>query len=109
RHRLAADAVIISDTGFFEGNVPAITTSLRGMLYVQIDVVGAPVDLHSGSFGGTVQNPANALARIITELKAADGTVRVPGFYDDVVPPTAEERFEISCLPFDEAAYQEIT
>jgi acetylornithine deacetylase/succinyl-diaminopimelate desuccinylase-like protein len=71
-------------------------------------VVGAPVDLHSGSFGGTVQNPANALARIITELKAADGTVRVPGFYDDVVAPTDEERFEISCLPFDEAAYLEI-
>ncbi|MEA2546236.1 MAG: hypothetical protein QOI09_1509 [Chloroflexota bacterium] len=108
RHRLGADAVIISDTGFFEGNLPAITTSLRGMLYIQIDVVGAPVDLHSGSFGGTVQNPANALARIITELKAADGTVRVPGFYDDVVAPTDEERFEISCLPFNEAAYLEI-
>jgi acetylornithine deacetylase/succinyl-diaminopimelate desuccinylase-like protein len=108
RHRLAADAVVISDTGFFEGNLPAITTSLRGMLYTQIDVVGAPVDLHSGSFGGTVQNPANALARIITELKAPDGTVRVPGFYDDVVAPTVQERFEISCLPFDEAAYQEI-
>jgi Acetylornithine deacetylase/Succinyl-diaminopimelate desuccinylase and related deacylases len=108
RERLAADAVVISDTGFFEGNVPAITTSLRGMLYTQIDVTGAPIDLHSGSFGGTVQNPANALARIITELKADDGTVRVPGFYDDVIPPTREERFEISCLPFDEAAYQEI-
>jgi acetylornithine deacetylase/succinyl-diaminopimelate desuccinylase-like protein len=108
RERLAADAVIISDTGFFEGNVPAITTSLRGMLYTQIDVVGAPVDLHSGSFGGTVQNPANALARIITELKAADGTVLVPGFYDHVIPPTKEERLEISCLPFDEGAYLDI-
>ncbi len=108
RARLAADAVVISDTGFFEGNVPAITTSLRGMLYTQIDVVGSPIDLHSGSFGGAVQNPANALARIITELKANDGTVKVPGFYDDVVPPTKQERFEISCLPFDEAAYQEI-
>jgi acetylornithine deacetylase/succinyl-diaminopimelate desuccinylase-like protein len=108
RGRLAAEAVVISDTGFFEGNVPAITTSLRGMLYTQIDVIGAPIDLHSGSFGGTVQNPANALARIITELKAEDGTVRVPGFYDDVIPPTAQERFEISCLPFDEAAYREL-
>jgi acetylornithine deacetylase/succinyl-diaminopimelate desuccinylase-like protein len=108
RHRLGADAVLISDTGFFEGNVPAITTSLRGMLYTQIDVVGAPIDLHSGGFGGTVQNPANALARIITELKAPDGTVRVPGFYDDVVAPTREERFELSCLPFDETAFQEI-
>ena len=108
RDRLAAEAVVISDTGFFEGNVPAITTSLRGMLYTQIDVTGAPIDLHSGSFGGTVQNPANALARIITELKADDGTVKVPGFYDDVIPPTRQERFEISCLPFDETAYREI-
>lgn len=108
RGRLLADAVVISDTGFFEGNVPAITTSLRGMLYTQIDVQGAPIDLHSGSFGGAVQNPANALARIITELKAADGTVLVPGFYDDVIPPTVQERFEISCLPFDEGAYREI-
>jgi acetylornithine deacetylase/succinyl-diaminopimelate desuccinylase-like protein len=108
RDRLTAEAVVISDTGFFEGNIPAITTSLRGMLYTQIDVIGAPIDLHSGSFGGAVQNPANALARIITELKASDGTVRVPGFYDDVVPPTTQERFEISCLPFDEAVYQEL-
>jgi acetylornithine deacetylase/succinyl-diaminopimelate desuccinylase-like protein len=108
RERLAADAVLISDTGFFEGNVPALTTSLRGMLYVQIDVVGAPIDLHSGGFGGAVQNPANALARIVTELKADDGIIRIPGFYDDVVPPTREERFEISCLPFDEAAFHKI-
>ena len=100
---LAADAIVISDTGFFEGNVPALTTSLRGMVYTQIDVTGGPIDLHSGSFGGAVQNPANALARIITELKDSAGRVRVPGFYDDVVAPTREERFEISCLPFDEA------
>jgi acetylornithine deacetylase/succinyl-diaminopimelate desuccinylase-like protein len=105
RHRLGADAVVISDTGFFQGNLPALTTSLRGMLYTQIDVTGSPVDLHSGGFGGAVQNPANALARIITELKAADGRVLVPGFYDDVVDPTKEDRFEISCLPFDEAEF----
>ena len=85
--RLAADAIVISDTGFFEGNVPALTTSLRGMVYVQIDVTGGPIDLHSGSYGGAVQNPANALARIITELKDASGRVLVPGFYDDVVAP----------------------
>jgi acetylornithine deacetylase/succinyl-diaminopimelate desuccinylase-like protein len=104
--RLAADAVVISDTGFFEGNVPAITTSLRGMLYAQIDVVGSPVDLHSGGFGGAVQNPANALAKIIAALKADDGTVLVPGFYDDVVPASKQERFELSCLPFDEEAFR---
>ena len=109
RDRLTADAVVISDTGFFEGNVPAITTSLRGMLYAQIDVTGSPVDLHSGGFGGAVQNPANALARIITALKADDGTVQVPGFYDDVAPPSRQERFEISCLPFDEEGFRQQT
>jgi acetylornithine deacetylase/succinyl-diaminopimelate desuccinylase-like protein len=109
RDRLQAQAVVISDTGFFEGNVPAITSSLRGMLYAQIDVIGSPVDLHSGGFGGAVQNPANALARIITALKADDGTVLVPGFYDDVAPPSRDERFEISCLPFDEEAFRRQT
>jgi acetylornithine deacetylase/succinyl-diaminopimelate desuccinylase-like protein len=109
RHRLAADAVVISDTGFFEGNRPAITTSLRGMLYTQIDVSGGPIDLHSGGFGGAVQNPANALAKIIAGLKDDDGRVLVPGFYDDVVTPTREERFEISCLPFDEGDFREQT
>ena len=109
RDKLAADAIVISDTGFFEGNVPALTTSLRGMMYAQIDVIGGPIDLHSGGFGGAVQNPANALARIITELKAANGRVLVPGFYDDVVAPTREERFEISCLPFDEADFHKVT
>ena len=109
RDRLAAEAVVISDTGFFEGNIPAITSSLRGMMYAQVDVIGGPVDLHSGSYGGAVQNPANALARIITELKTDDGSVRIPGFYDDVVPPTREERFEISCLPFEESEFQKVT
>ena len=109
RDRLAADAVVISDTGFFEGNIPAMTTSLRGMMYAQVDVIGGPVDLHSGSYGGAVQNPANALARIITELRSDDGSVRIPGFYDDVVPPTREERFEISCLPFEESEFQKVT
>ena len=81
-----ADVAIISDTGFFEGNLPAITLSLRGLMYAQIDVVGTAVDLHSGSYGGAVQNPANALAQIIAALKGPDGRIRVPGFYDDVVP-----------------------
>ena len=109
RDLLAADAIVISDTGFFEGNVPALTTSLRGMVYTQIDVTGGPIDLHSGSYGGAVQNPANALARIITELKDPSGRVLVPGFYDDVVAPTREERFDISCLPFDEGDFREVT
>jgi len=105
RDRLAADVVLISDTGFFEGNAPAITESLRGILYTQIDVTGAPTDLHSGSYGGNVENPANALARIIAELKDRDGVIRVPGFYDEVVPLDAAARARLAALSFDEAAY----
>jgi acetylornithine deacetylase/succinyl-diaminopimelate desuccinylase-like protein len=106
RERLAADVVIISDTGFFEGNLPAITIGLRGLMYAQIDVVGTPVDLHSGGFGGVVENPANALAQIIAALKGPDGRIRIPGFYDDVVALTDAERAAIAALPFDEEAYR---
>jgi acetylornithine deacetylase/succinyl-diaminopimelate desuccinylase-like protein len=105
--RLAADVVVVSDTGFFEGNVPAITTGLRGLMYVQIDVTGHKVDLHSGGFGGAVENPANALAQIIAALKGPDGRIRIPGFYDDVVPLSETDRADFAALPFDEAAYLE--
>lgn len=105
KDRLAADAVVVSDTGFFEGNVPAITTALRGLMYAQIDVVGHEVDLHSGGFGGTVENPANALAQVIAALKGPDGRIRIPGFYDDVMPLSEADRADFAALPFDEAAY----
>ena len=104
--RLAADAVVISDTGFFEGNVPAITVGLRGMMYAQIDVELSPVDLHSGAYGGAVHNPANALASIIASLKGSDGRIRIPGFYDDVVALTAAERAAMAALPFDDEAFR---
>ena len=106
RERLAADLAIVSDTGYFEGNVPAITVALRGLMYAQIDVVGPPVDLHSGMYGGTVENPANALATIIAALKGPDGRVRIPGFYDDVVPLTDDDRRALAKLPFDDEAYR---
>ncbi len=103
--RLGCDVVIISDTGFFEGNVPAITTGLRGLMYAQVDVQGSPVDLHSGGYGGVVENPANALARIIASLKGPDGRILIPGFYDDVVPLTDADRAAFAALPFDDAAH----
>jgi acetylornithine deacetylase/succinyl-diaminopimelate desuccinylase-like protein len=106
RGRLAADLAIISDTGFFDGNVPAITLSLRGMMAAQIDVVGTAVDLHSGSYGGAVQNPANALAQIIAALKGPDGRIRIPGFYDDVIALTDDERAALAALPFDDEEYR---
>jgi acetylornithine deacetylase/succinyl-diaminopimelate desuccinylase-like protein len=106
RDRLASDVAVISDTGYFEGNIPAITVGLRGIMYAQIDVELSPVDLHSGMYGGTVDNPANALARIITGLKGPDGRIRIPGFYDDVIAPSPEEREAMAALPFDDEAYR---
>jgi len=105
--QLEADVAIISDTGFFEGNLPAITVALRGIVYAQIDVFGPPIDLHSGGYGGTVQNPANALAWILAGLKSPDGVVQIPGFYDDVVALTERDRAALADLPFDEEAYRE--
>ena len=105
RERLAADFAVISDTGFFEGNLPAITVGLRGMMYAQMDVTGTSVDLHSGGYGGVVQNPANAVATIIARLKDADGRILIPEFYDDVVPMTEADHAAFAALPFDEAAY----
>jgi len=106
RDRLAADVALISDTGFFDGNLPAITIGLRGMMYAQIDVSGSPIDLHSGGYGGAVDNPAIALARIIAALKGPDGRILIPGFYDDVEPMTEADRAAFAALPFDEEAYR---
>jgi acetylornithine deacetylase/succinyl-diaminopimelate desuccinylase-like protein len=101
--RLAADVTVISDTGFFEGNLPAICVGLRGLMYAQIDVTGPSLDLHSGGYGGNVQNPANALATVIAGLKNADGSVNVPGFYDEVRQISDREHEEFAKLPLDES------
>ena len=106
RERLRRDVAVISDTGFWEGNIPAITIGLRGICYVQIDVVGATVDLHSGGFGGAVTNPATALVEILAQLKGPDGRVRVPGFYDAVVSLTDLDRAAFAALPFDEERWR---
>ncbi len=109
RDRLGCDAVIISDTGFFEGNAPALTLGLRGLLYTQIDVSGCASDVHSGGYGGIVENPANALARIISDLKDRDGVIQIPGFYDDVVELTPEERARVAAIPFRAEELLEVT
>ncbi len=103
--RLAADFALISDTGFYEGNRPALTIGLRGLVYMQIDVTGSELDLHSGTFGGNVQNPAAALASVIARLKNDDGSIAVPGFYDEVRPLTPRDREEFARLPFNEGEF----
>jgi acetylornithine deacetylase/succinyl-diaminopimelate desuccinylase-like protein len=103
--RCSGDAVIISDTGFFDGNLPALTVGLRGITYLQVDVRNSDVDLHSGSYGGAVINPANALASMIASLHDENRHVTVPGFYDDVVELSPEDRAAFAALPFNEASF----
>ena len=103
--RCKGDAVIISDSGFFDGNRPAITVGLRGITYLQVDVRASDLDLHSGSYGGAVINPANALAAMIASLHDAQRRVTVPGFYDDVIKLDDADRAAFAALPFEERPY----
>ncbi|MBU3679862.1 MAG: dipeptidase [Candidatus Kapabacteria bacterium] len=96
--KLACDSVLVSDTSMFAPGQPSIVYSLRGMAYMQIDVQGPNRDLHSGSYGGAVQNPLNALATIIARLKDEHGHILVEGFYDDVKPLTEQERLDLAAL-----------
>jgi len=107
RKRLACDCVVISDCCQFGRGLPAITYGLRGIMYFEVRLRGPRQDLHSGTFGGGVTNPAGALVAMLAALKDESGRVRVPGFYDDVVPLTDREREEYKSLPFDEAQYME--
>jgi acetylornithine deacetylase/succinyl-diaminopimelate desuccinylase-like protein len=95
RERLKSDICVISDTAILDINTPSIVYALRGLVYMELEVQGPSQDLHSGGFGGTVHNPAQALAEIITAFHNPDGSVSVPGFYEDVVPLSAEERAEL--------------
>lgn len=105
--RLACDAILISDTGMFSPELPCITTGLRGIVYTEINVFGPGSDLHSGTYGGAVVNPANALAEIIAGLKDDRGRATVPGYYDAVRPITARERADLKRLPMDEKTLRE--
>jgi acetylornithine deacetylase/succinyl-diaminopimelate desuccinylase-like protein len=105
REQLACDVVVVSDTAQYAPGIPAITYGLRGIMACEVTLRGPRQDLHSGVFGGSVANPINALAKIVASLHDEQGRVRVPGFYDDVVPLTGQERKQFAALPFDEAAY----
>ena len=107
--RLACDAVIVSDTGMLGIDIPSIGTGLRGIAYLEVFVDGPAGDLHSGSYGGAVVNPAFALAQIIAQLKDEEGRVTIPGFYDRVRPMSETIRAETRALPFTDAEFIEET
>ena len=102
---LAADVILVSDTGMLAKDVPSITSGLRGLSYVEVEVVGPNRDLHSGLYGGAVANPINVLAEMIASLQDENKHITIPGFYDDVLEISAEERIEMAKAPYDETAY----
>jgi acetylornithine deacetylase/succinyl-diaminopimelate desuccinylase-like protein len=102
---LAADMALISDTGMWNVDTPAITTRLRGMTYAEVTLKAANRDLHSGLYGGSALNPINALTKILGELQDENGRIQLPGFYDKVSPVSNAQRAQWDALGFDEAAY----
>ncbi|HEX4580756.1 MAG TPA: dipeptidase, partial [Acidobacteriaceae bacterium] len=103
---LKADFALVSDTEMFAPELPTLCVGLRGMIYTEIEVRGAKTDLHSGMYGGAAPNPFVALAHIIAGLKDREGKILIPGFYDDVEVPSAEEKAAWKRLPFDEEHYR---
>jgi acetylornithine deacetylase/succinyl-diaminopimelate desuccinylase-like protein len=105
RDRLQCDVVVITDTGMLAEDTPSSVTGMRGMVSADVHFHGPDLDLHSGVFGGAVPNPADAIARLTAALHDADGRVQIPGFYDDVLELTEQERELLARVPFDEAAF----
>ena len=101
KEMLKADIILVSDTSMISMQTPSITTGLRGLTYMQVEVTGPNKDLHSGLFGGAVANPANVLARLIASLVDENGHVTIPGFYDDVLELTPAEREAFNKAPFN--------
>jgi acetylornithine deacetylase/succinyl-diaminopimelate desuccinylase-like protein len=103
---LKSDLILVSDTGMIALDTPSITVGLRGLSYMQVEVTGPNIDLHSGIFGGAVANPVNVLTKMIASLTDDHGRITIPGFYDDVIEISRHERDEMEKAPFDEAAYK---
>jgi acetylornithine deacetylase/succinyl-diaminopimelate desuccinylase-like protein len=108
RRELACDAVVVSDTGMPSPKHPALTYSLRGIIAFEITVRGPSRDLHSGVFGGAVENPAMALAQLLGKLRGKNGRVTIPGFYDDVAPLSTFERKQFARLPIKDRDLQKL-
>ena len=103
---LKADFALVCDTELFAPGLPTLCVGLRGMIYTEVEVRGAKTDLHSGMYGGAAPNPFVALARIVAGLQDENGRILIPGFYDDMIPPSSEELAAWKSLPFDEEEYR---
>lgn len=107
KERLNCDVILISDTSMLANDIPSIDVGLRGLSYVEVEVTGPNKDLHSGVYGGAVANPINILAKMIASMHDENNHITIPGFYDNVVELSAEERAEMARAPFDQKAYNE--
>ena len=105
KQMLKADLVLISDTSMYGRNMPSVCYGLRGLSYMQIEVTGPKGDLHSGSFGGSIHNPIQAISEIIAQLHDKNGRITIPGFYNDVRKLTAKERAAFKRLPWNDKKY----
>ena len=103
---LKADVILVSDTGMIAEDIPSITTGLRGLSYWEVEVTGPDRDLHSGIFGGAVANPINVLSKMIAQMTDDKGRLTIPGFYDDVLEVSKEERELLAKAPFDVEEYK---
>jgi acetylornithine deacetylase/succinyl-diaminopimelate desuccinylase-like protein len=103
--KLKADVILVSDTGMLANDVPSITTGLRGLSYVEVEVTGPNRDLHSGLYGGCVANPLNVMAQMIASLHDENNRITIPGFYDKVIELSEEERAEMAKAPFSKEDY----
>ncbi len=106
KEKLKSDVVLISDTSMLSNDIPSITTGLRGLAYLEVEVTGPNRDLHSGVYGGAVANPINVLCEMIASLQDKDGKVTIPGFYDDVQEVSKEERAQMAAAPFSLDEYK---
>ncbi|MBQ5855809.1 MAG: dipeptidase [Bacteroidales bacterium] len=101
-----ADIILVSDTSMIDHETPSITTGLRGLAYWEVEVTGPNADLHSGLFGGAVANPVNTLCEMVAKVMDENNHITIPGFYDDVVEATAEERELLNMAPYSEEEYK---
>ncbi|MCK5277214.1 MAG: M20/M25/M40 family metallo-hydrolase, partial [Cyclobacteriaceae bacterium] len=106
KEKLAADVILISDTSMLSLEHPSITTGLKGLSYMEVEVTGPNRDLHSGTFGGAVGNPINILSKMIASMTDENNRITIPGFYDKVVELSGEDRAKIATAPFSEEEYK---